>query len=126
MAFKLTAEDLKKSAKCPVGMHLATLVVAEEPYISEKGNETQKCDFETDQGYTISKWFNEKFTGDLFEFVAAADKIKFDATTFKETEIELKNYRGKKVAISVSHGKDKNGKVQANIDNFFSADKIPF
>lgn len=126
MAFKLTAEDLKKSAKCPVGMHLATLVAVDEPYLNDKGTEIQKADFETDQGYSVPKWFNDKFISDLFEFVEAADKIKFDANNFKETELDLRNYKGKKVAISVSHQKDKNNKVQAQIDNFFSADKVPF
>lgn len=107
-------------------MHLATLVAVDEPYINDKGTEIQKADFETDAGYSVPKWFNDKFVSDLFEFVEAADKIKFDANNFKEIELDLKRYVGKKVAISVSHQKDKNAKIQAQIDNFFSADKVPF
>lgn len=126
MSFKVTPQDVKKSQKCSPGMHIFTLVAVEEPYLSEKGNTVQKCDFESDKGYVVSKWFNNVFMGDLVEFVECADDINIDPEKMSDMDIELKDYIGKKVAGSVSHGKDKNNKMQANIDNFFSAKKVPF
>ena len=106
-------------------MHLATLTSVEDEYQNDKGTNIQKCDFETDSGYTIPKWFNDGFMSDLIEFVEAADNIKFDPEN-TDTDIDLHDYVGKKVAIQVSHGKDKNNKIQAQIDNFYTADKVPF
>lgn len=126
MAFKLNKQELQKSQKCPPGLHPATLVEAEEMYVSEKGAEVQKCIFETDAGYQVPVWFNDKVMSNLIEFVEAADKVKFDMENMEEVDINLKKYVGKKVYISVSHVKDKNNKIQAQIDNFYNSDKVPF
>lgn len=126
MAFKLTKSDLKKSVLCPVGMHTFTLVNLGEPYLSAKGTSVQQAEFETDAGYSVSTWFNDKVTSNLFEFVAAADKVTFKIEDFTETEVELKDYKGKKVCGSVSHRKTDDGKIVAQIDNFYEEGKIPF
>jgi hypothetical protein len=128
MAFKLNKDVLAKSAKCPTGMHIATLTEVEDTYFSEKGTEVQKANFETDKGYNIPMWFNgsDMGLGQILEFVQAADDVTFTADNMAELDINLKEYVGKKVCLSVSHGKDKNNKVQAQIDNFFSAKKVPF
>lgn len=127
MAFKVTAEDLKKSIKCPPGMHLAKLVTVEAPYFNEKQTEVQRVDFETDKGYSVPYWFNNKMTSSIFEFVQAADKVTFTPETMQEMEIELADYVGKEVAISVSHNKsEKDGKINCQIDNFYQAGKVPF
>lgn len=128
MAFKITKDDLKKSQRCPPGTHVATLVEVEEPYISENsGCTVQKCVFETDKGHQVPVWFNDAVTANLIEFVEAADNVKMNMDNIDSMpEIELKDYKGKRVAIAVSHNKDGKGKIQANIDNFFSADKVPF
>jgi hypothetical protein len=128
MAFKPTKDDLKKSQKCPPGMHLGELVEVEEEYVSDKGATVQKCWFETNKGYQIPVWFNDKVMSNLFEFVEAADKIKLDMDTIEDMPpIDLKNYLHKPVAFSVSHNKsEKDGKIYTQIDNFFSADKVPF
>lgn len=126
MAFKIDAEDLKKSQKCPVGMHIATLTEVGKPYFNDKQTEIQQCFFETEKGYTTPYWFNNKMVSSILEFVQAADKVTFDAATMAEMDIELSDYIGKKVAISVSHIKDKNGKLQSQIDNFFNSEAVPF
>lgn len=127
MAFNFTTTDVRKSQKCPVGMHIATLTEVEEPYFNAKGTTVQKVNFETDKGYSVPYWFNDKFMANLIEFVEAADNIKFDPEAENtDVSIDLKNYIGKKLAIAVSHRKDDNNKIQAQIDNFFSADKVPF
>lgn len=124
--FNLTKEDLQKSQKCPPGMHIATLTEVEEPYISPKsGCDVQKVVFETSKGYSVPNWFNSTVLGPLFEFIEAADNIKFDVDNMKEISVDLKKYIGKKVCISVSHRKE-DGKVYAQVDSFFSADKVPF
>jgi hypothetical protein len=107
-------------------MFVTTLIEVEEPYVNDKGTTVQRANFETDAGHVVPKWFNDAVLRDLIEFVEAADHVKFDMETMEDLPIELKNYIGKKVAISVSHVKDKNNKVQAQIDNFFSADSVPF
>lgn len=126
MSFKLTKGDLQKSVLCPVGMHTFTLTVVEEPYVSGKGASVQKCDFETDAGYTVSTWFNDKVMQNLFEFVAAADKVTFKLEDFVETKVELKDYKGKRVCGSVSHRKTDEGKIVSQIDNFYEEGKVPF
>lgn len=126
MAFKVTKSDLKKSILCPVGMHDFTLVVVEEPYLKPSGISVQKCDFETESGYSVPVWFNSVVMSNLFEFVAAADKITFDLEKFEDMIIELKDYKGKKVTGSVSHRKTDDGKVVAQIDNFYESGKVPF
>lgn len=126
MAFKVTKADLKKSILCPVGMHNFTLTVVEEMYIKPSGVSVQKCDFETDAGYTVSVWFNSTVMTNLFEFVVAADKITFDLEKFEEMNIELKDYKGKKVSGSVSHRKTDDGKLVSQIDNFYEDSKVPF
>lgn len=126
MAFKVTKSDLKKSILCPVGMHVFTLVTVEEMYLKPNGNSVQKCDFETDAGYTVPVWFNSVVMSNLFEFVAAADKVTFDLEKFEDMTIELKDYKGKKVAGSVSHRKTDDGKIVAQIDNFYEDGKVPF
>lgn len=125
MPFSFDKSDFRKSQKCPPGMHIATLVEVEEEYYNEKGTQVQRANFETDKGYDISTWFNDKMPSFMYEFVAAADDVTLTEDN-APTNIDLKEYVGKKVAISVSHGKDKNNKVQAQIDNFFSAAKVPF
>lgn len=127
MAFDVTPQDLKKSQKCPPGMHIAAITECEEPYYSEKNILTQKVWFETQKGYTIATWFNASVQANQIEFMEAADKVKFDMDSFKGTSFDPKNYIGKPVCISVSHQKSqKDGKIYAQIDNFFSADKVPF
>jgi hypothetical protein len=126
MSFKLNKEGLLKSATCPPGLTKFTLVVVEEPYVSKKGATVQKCDFESEKGYTVSVWFNSAVMGNLYEFVEAADDAKFDPTKMGEIDLNLKEYIGKEVVGSVSHRKDDNGKVQAQIDNFYTVDKVPF
>lgn len=123
MAFTIEKDDIKKSQKCPPGIHKATLTLVEDVYYNEKGTEIQKCEFETEEGYIVPVWFNNKMLGPIIEFVEAADKVKLT----EDTSVDLKKYEGTgKVCISVSHIKDKNNKIQAQIDNFFSADKVPF
>jgi hypothetical protein len=126
MAFNLTKKDLKKSATCPPGMHPATLIKVEEPYVKDNGNTVQKCEFETDSGYIIPTWFNANMTSSIFEFVAAADKITFDIDKFSDITVELKDYKDKKVAISISHRKGDDGRIMASIDNFYEDGKVPF
>jgi hypothetical protein len=129
MGFKLTKADLKKSALCTPGMHSFTLVKVNEPYLKEGKNgptTVQQCDFESAEGYVVPVWFNTVVMSNLFEFVAAADNVVFDMEKFEDVDIELKDYVGKKVAASVSHRVDNNNKPQAQIDNFYSADKVPF
>lgn len=122
MAFEVTKDDIKKSQKCPPGMHIATLVSVEKEYLNEKGTTVQRVDFDTDGGYSVPYWFNDKMTSSLIEFAEAADNVKLDA----DTSIELMDYKGKKVCLSVSHAKDKNNKIQAQIDNFYPSDKVPY
>lgn len=126
MAFKVTKQDLKKSITCPPGYHSFTLVNLEEPYVKPSGISVQKAEFESSAGYVVPTWFNSTVMANLFEFVAAADKVKFDMESFEDTEIELKNYLGKKVAGSVSHRKTDDGKIVAQIDNFYEDGKVPF
>lgn len=128
VAFKPTKQDLQKSQKCPPGMHLAELVEVEEEYVSEKSGATvQKCVFETNAGYQVPVWFNDKVMTNLFEFVEAADNIKLSMDTIDDMPpIDLKNYLHKKVAISVSHVKNDKNQIFPQIDNFFAADKVPF
>lgn len=127
MAFDITPQDLKKAQKCPPGMHIFTLVEVEEPYLKENGNEVQKADFESDKGHVVPTWFNSSFKANLIEFIQAADNIILTDEMLRTLPpVDLKNYIGKKVAASVSHRRDNNNKVQAQIDNFFSADKVPF
>lgn len=125
MAFKPTADDLKRSQKCPAGMHIATLTEVQDEYLKENGNTVQEVDFETDKGYIVKHWFNAKMMQDIIAFVQAADNVTFTEESLPDN-LDLKEYKGKKVCISVSHAKDKNNKVQAQIDDFFSADKVPF
>lgn len=126
MAFKVTKSDLKKSILCPVGMHLFTLVAVEEPYLKTNGCTVQKCDFESDKGYSVSVWFNSTVMANLFDFVAAADKVTFDLEKFEDTAIELKDYKGKQVTGSISHRKLDDGKLVAQIDNFYEEGKVPY
>jgi len=125
MAFKPTKKDLQRSQTCPAGMKLFTLINVETSYLKENGNEVQQCDFETDDGYIVPVWFNSKMLSTVLNFVQAADGIKFEIDD-RLPEVELRDYLGKKVAGSVSHRKDDNGKIQAQIDEFFTADKVPF
>lgn len=125
MAFEFDKKDFKKSQKAPPGMYIATLIIVEEPYYNDKGTSIEKATFETDNGYEVPFWFNDKMPGLVYEFIGAADSITFNEDNVP-TNIDLKEYVGKKVAISVSHKKDKNNKIQAQIDNFFSASKVPF
>jgi len=127
VAFKITKDDLKKSQKLVPGMHIVTLTQVEEPYFNEKGTAVQKVEFETDKGVVQPYWFHQTDMGlrSLIEFIEAADDIKLDSE-LPDTDIELRNYIGKKVCIATSMGKDKNGKNQINIDNFYSAKKVPF
>lgn len=122
MAFDVTKSDIKKSQKCAPGMHIATLITVDEQYLNEKGTTVQKVEFDTDSGYSIPYWFNDKMTSSLIEFAEAADNCKLS----EDTSIELKDYKGKKVCLSVSHAKDKNNKIQAQIDNFYSSEKVPY
>lgn len=124
--FKLNKESLLKSAICPPGMTKGELVKVGEQYVSAKGATVQQADFETEKGYSVSVWFNDKVMANLFEFVAAADKVTFDPDNMQETEIDLKDYLHKPVVFNVSHRKTDDGKVVAQIDNFYSADKVPF
>lgn len=139
MSFKPTKKDLQRSAICPVGMHLVTAVAVGKEYLNEGGTQVQQVDFETSEGYIVPKWFwysvkKQMLDPDVLKFVQAADNMTFDLEKISDDgegedalpEIELKDYEGKKVAISVSHQKDKNGKVQPNIDEFFTADSVPF
>lgn len=126
MPFELTPEDLKRSQKCPPGMHIFTVTAVDEEYLNDNGTTVQRMEFESDKGYMVSTWFNNKFQSSVIEFVQAADKITFTEESIKNVKINLKDYLGKKVAGSVSHRKDNNNKIQAQIDNFFSADKVPF
>lgn len=128
MGFKPTKKDLQRSALCPVGMHLFTVVSTEKPYLNEKGTKIEKVDFETNEGYLVPIWFNDKMLDSLLKFVEAADNIRFDLEKDGDNlpEIELRDYVGKKVAGSVSHRKDNDGKPKAQIDEFFTADSVPF
>jgi hypothetical protein len=126
MSFKVTKNDLKKSILCPVGMHSFTLVNVEAQYLKPNGVSVQKCDFETESGYSVSTWFNSSVMANLFEFVAAADKVTFDLEKFEEMEIKLEDYKGKKVSGSVSHRKTDDGKLVSQIDNFYEEGKVPF
>lgn len=125
MAFKVTKQDLKKSQLCPPGMHNFTLITVKESYLKPNGVTVQETEFETDAGYIVKVFFNSTVMTNLFEFVAAADKITFDLTTFEDMEIELKDYIGKKVSGSVSH-ETREGKTYAGIDNFYQEGKVPF
>lgn len=124
MAFNFSKDDFRKSQKCPAGMHIATLVEVEEPYIKDNGNEVQKCWFETSAGHQVPYWFNKNMPGPVFEFTGAADNVVFTEENAPEN-IELKEYKGKRVAISVSHRQTDKG-IMPNIDAFYSADKVPF
>lgn len=130
MSFQITKEVILKSGLCPPGLTPATLVKVYEPYIKEskQGPMTvQQVDFETDKGYTIPMWFNSVVMGNLIEFVAAADKVQFNPDTVQTVDIELKEYVGKEIVLSISHGKsEKDGKVRAQIDNFYETGKVPF
>lgn len=126
MAFQVTKKDLIKSQKCPPGMHIFELITVDEPYLKDNGVTVQKCEFESDTGHIVPVWFNSSVMDNMFEFVQAADKITLNPETMGEMEIELKDYLHKKVAGMVSHGPDKNGKIQHQIDNFYNADKVPF
>ena len=133
MSFKPTKKDLQRSAICPVGMHLVTAVSVGKEYLNDSGTQVQQVDFETTDGYIIPKWFwysvkKQMLDPDVLKFVQAADNITFDMEKDGDNlpEIELKDYEGKKVAVSVSHQKDNNGKVQPNIDEYFTADSVPF
>ena len=129
MSFKLSKEKLLASGLCPPGLTKATLVKVYEPYVKEskQGPMTvQQADFETEKGYTVPTWFNSVVMNTIFEFVAAADKVVFDPDTFKDTEVELKDYVGKEVVISVAHGKTDKGRVVAQIDNFYVEGQVPF
>lgn len=126
MSFKPTVEDLKRSQKCPAGMHRATLITVDDEYFNDKGTSIQKCEFETENGHIVPFWFNDKMMGMILEFVSAADKTVITEDMLADMDIELREYKGKAVALSVSHVKDKNNKLQAQIDNFFNEDKVPF
>lgn len=130
MSFKLNKEQLLKSGLCPPGLTKSTLVKVYEPYLkdSKQGPMTvQQVDFETEKGYTIPYWFNSVVMGSLFEFVAAADKVTFNPDTMEDMDIDLKDYLHKEVVISVSHAKsEKDGKIRAQIDNFYQEGKVPF
>jgi hypothetical protein len=126
MAFKITKDKLKQSVMCPVGTHLMTLIEVEDEYISAKGTNVQPALFETDSGYQIKTWFNDAVMRQLIEFVEAADNIKFNMEKMEDVSINLKEYVGKRVAGVVSPGTDKNGKPVVQIDNFYSAEKVPF
>jgi len=123
-SFKVTKDDIAKSQKCPPGMHIAELTLVGEEYLKDNGNTVQECEFTTTSGHNMRYWFNAKMVSSIIEFVCAADKV--EPAALEDKDINLKEYVGKKVCISVSHGKDKNNKIQAQIDNFFSADKVPF
>lgn len=126
MAFKVTAQDLKKSQICPPGMREFTLVTVKESYIKQANGVTvQETEFESTDGYTVKVFFNSAVLSNLFEFVAAADKVTFDPANFADREIELKDYIGKKVAGSVSHTV-REGKTYPGIDNFYQEGKVPF
>lgn len=126
MPFTLTPEDLKKSQKCPPGMHIFTITKVGDEYLNDNGTTVQQMDLETDKGYIVSTWFNNKFQSNIIDFIQAVDKVTLTPETIKDLTIDLKDYQGKRVAGAVSHMKDKNNKIQAQIDNFFSADKVPF
>jgi hypothetical protein len=108
-------------------MHLGELIEVEEEYISEKGAQVQKCSFETKAGYLVPVWFNDKVMTNLFEFIEAADNVKLNMDTIDDMPpINLKEYLHKPVAFSVSHVKNDKNQIFTQIDNFFSADKVPF
>lgn len=123
MAFKPTKKDYLKAQLCPVGMRLLTLTDVEKPYLNDKGTEIQKCDFEDSEGYIISNWFNDKMLDTLINFVESADNVKLDPENMPV--IELRDYIGKKVAASISHRKV-DDKMRTSIDEFYTADKVPF
>ena len=122
MTFDVTKKDIAQAQKCPPGMHKATLIEVDESYFNEKGTEIEKATFETTKGHSVPYWFNNKMLSSVIEFVEAADNVKLE----ENTAINLKDYIGKQVCISVSHRADKNNKPQAQIDTFYSADKVPF
>lgn len=127
MGFKLTKTELKKTALCPPGMRDLTLITVEEPYIKPaNGCKVQKCEFESKDGYILPVWFNDSVMANLFEFVAAADKVTFDMDKFEDTDVELKEYIGKEVVGSISHRKTDEGKIVTQIDNFYQTGKVPF
>ncbi len=129
MSFKLNKEVLLKSGLCPPGLTKATVVKVYEPYIKESKSgpmTVQQIDLETEKGYTVPTWFNSVMMGNLLEFVAAADKVVFNPDTMEEVDVDLKDYNGKEVVISVSHGKTKEGRVVAQIDNFYTEGQVPF
>jgi hypothetical protein len=123
--FKVTKEDVKKSAICPPGMHISTVISVEEPYYNDNKTLVQRMDLETASGHTLIKFFNNKFTSDIIEFVQAADNIVL-GDDMGDMDVDLADYIGKKIAVAVSHGKDKNDKIQAQVVNFYPADKVPF
>lgn len=126
--FDITKDDLKKSQLCPVGLHLFTVVEVEDEYENAKGTTVQKVNFESEKGYQISYWFNDAMLSSVIEFISAADNINLDMETFAGMQVNLKDYVGKKFAGNVVHEKRKDGgnKVNAVIENFYSADKVPF
>lgn len=124
MSFQVSKQDIKKSQRCPQGMNIFTLVTVDDAYTNAKGTMVQKADFESEDGYCVSFWFNDKMLGMIIEFVAAADDV--DAMGIDAGDIELKDYLDKKVAAMIVHSKDDKGKLQASIENFFSTSKIPF
>jgi hypothetical protein len=130
MSFKLNKEALLKSGLCPPGLIEATLVKVYPPYLKTAKNgeamTVQQADFETKKGYTVATWFNSIVMTNIFEFVAAADKVTFDPDTFADVDIELKDYVGKEVVISVAHGKTDAGRIVAQIDNFYQTGQVPF
>lgn len=109
-------------------MHLGFLAEVEDEYISDSKSKCTvvPCTFETDAGFQVKVWFNDAVMSNLIEFIEAADNFKINMDNVDQLPaINLKDYIGKRVAFSVSHVKDKNNKIQAQIDNFFSADKAP-
>ena len=126
MSFTLTKTDLKKSALCPPGLAPITLVAVEESYLKPNGVTVQKCDFETDKGYIVPVWFNDKVPTNMIEYVQAADKITFDLENMSDFSFNPKEYIGKTCVGNISHRKTDDGKVVAQIDNFYETGKVPF
>lgn len=124
---------MQRAALCPVGMHLFTVVSVGKEYLNEAGTQVQQVDFESQEGYIVPKWFwyspkKQMLDPDVIKFVQAVDNITFNVEKDGDDmpEIKLEEYIGKKFAGSVSHQKDNNGKPQANIDEYFTADAVPF
>lgn len=107
-------------------MRVFTLVATGKPYKNEKGTTIEQADFESDDGYIVPFWFNDKMMGEVLKFVQAADGITFDTEGEDLPEINIKDYIGKKVACEIVHGKDNNNKTVAQISDWFTADSVPF